>query len=175
MRKTRIELLLIGLVVVALSAGVVAGVLASRLPAVNPGAAAPAGPGEMTPLAQELGLTADQQEKMKEIWEGVRERVHSTFDDAQRLQRERDDTLIALLNEDQKARFEKISKDFAARYEELSRERENTFKEAVERTKKLLNDQQRKKYDELLKSRALTRPGGGPPFPPPGPMTRPNG
>ena len=179
MRKTRIEILLIGLTVVALSAGVVAGVLASRLPASG-GAAGPMGP-EQTPLAAELQLTPAQQDQMKQIWEGVRGRVHETFEDAQRLQKERDDALVAMLTDEQKARFEKISKDFADRFDQLSSKRDRTFADAVEKTRRLLSDDQRKKYDEILKNRVGPGPGrgyggssgGGPPLPPPGPMTRP--
>ena len=174
MRRTRIEILLIGLTVVALSAGVVAGVLASRMPGSQsaPGA-------EQTPLAAELNLTPEQQAQMKEIWEGVRGRVHQSFEEAQKLQKQRDDALVAILNDQQKAEFEKISKNFADRFDQIASGRDRSFQEAVEKTKKLLNDEQRKKYDEILKNRVQPgpgrgygNPGGGVPAPTPGPMTR---
>jgi Spy/CpxP family protein refolding chaperone len=170
MRRARIEILLIGLTVVALSAGVVAGVLASRLPTSQP----PVGP-EQTPLAAELNLSPEQQAQMKEIWEGVRSHVHQSFDEAQKLQKQRDDALVAILSDQQKAQFEKISKDFAGRFDRISSDRDRSFREAVEKTKKLLNDEQRKKYDEILKNRVQPgpgrgygTPGGGPPAPTPG-------
>jgi Spy/CpxP family protein refolding chaperone len=155
MRKTRIEILLIGLTVVALGAGVVAGVLASRLPAAQEdGAVAPPAPGvEPTPLAQELGLSPDQQAQMRGIWETVRGRVHGSFEEAQRLQKQRDEALVALLNDEQKAKFQRIARDFADRFDKLSHERKTTFDEAVAKTRRLLNDEQRQKYDEILKKR----------------------
>ena len=174
MKRTRIEILLIGLTVVALSAGVVAGVLASRLP----GSQVP-GAGEQTPLAAELNLSPEQQAQMKEIWEGVRGRVHQSFDEAQKLQKQRDDALVAILSDQQKAEFEKISKDFANRFDQIASGRDRSFQEAVEKTRKLLSDEQCKKYDEILKNRVgpgpgrgYGNPGVGVPAPPPGPMTR---
>jgi len=162
MRKTRIEILLIGLTVLALSAGVVAGMLASRMPGSEPTAA----PVDRTPLVEELGLTPDQRDQMRQIWEGVRAKVHQTFEDAQQLQKQRDDTLVSLLTDEQKAKFQKISKDYAKRYDQLARTRELTFNQAVERTKALLSEQQKRKYEEILKSRVQSAgPGGlGPPI-----------
>ena len=177
MRKTRIEILLIGLTVIALGAGVVAGVLASRLPVAteeaSPTHPVPAPGVEPTPLAHELNLTADQQAQMRGIWEGVRGRVHGTFDEAQRLQRERDEALVSLLNDEQKAKFQRIAQDYSDRFDKLSQERKSTFDEAVAKTRRLLSDEQRQKYDEILKKRVGSVPpqdyrgdGGGKPVQP---------
>ena len=154
MSKTRVRLLVISLTVLGISAGVVAGMLASRLPAINSPTKHPAEvPGVPTPLVQELNLTADQQDKMRDIWESVRTQVHSCFEDAEDLQKQRDDALIALLPPEKKPEFEKISKDFAARYAALEQQRQNFFNDAVERTMKLLDPQQQQKYREILKKR----------------------
>src|SRR4051794_10862870 len=167
MRKTRIEILLISLTVLALGAGLAAGLLAARLPtASSPGpgsspngsasvdssnpAPAPT-PGERTPLVEELQLSPEQRDQMRDIWESTRGRVHQTFDDAQRLQKDRDDALVALLNDEQKARFQKISQEYADRFEALTKKRDTAFEEAVEKTRAILNDTQRQKYDELLR------------------------
>ena len=173
MRKTRIEILLIGLTVIALGAGVVAGVLASRLPVATEETSHPVPGVEPTPLAHELNLTADQQAQMRGIWEGVRGRVHGTFDEAQRLQRERDEALVSLLNDEQKAKFQRIAQDYSDRFDKLSQKRKTTFDEAVTKTRRLLNDEQRRKYDEILKKRVGSLPpqdyrgdGGGKPVQP---------
>ena len=79
-------------------------------------------------------------------------RVRRGVDSAQQLQQQRDDALIALLNTEQKAAFEKISKEYADRYAELLRQRDDEFAQAVNETRKLLDDQQRQKYDQILKS-----------------------
>jgi Spy/CpxP family protein refolding chaperone len=146
---------LIGLTVLALGAGVAAGMLASRVTppssSENP-ATAPATPVDRTPLVQELNLTPEQRDRMREIWEGVRGDVHETFADAQRLQRQRDDALVALLTDEQKAQFEKISKDFKDQFDQLTRKRDKVFQSAVERTRQLLNDEQRKRYEAILKT-----------------------
>src|SRR3954464_12412096 len=137
----RMQVLLIGLTVLALGAGVAAGMLASRAaPPASSGnpTTAPATPIDRTPLVQELNLSPAQRDKMREIWEGVRGDVHETFADAQRLQRQRDDALVALLSDEQKAQFEKISQDFKNQFDQLTHKRDKVFQSAVERTRQLL-------------------------------------
>jgi Spy/CpxP family protein refolding chaperone len=186
-KKTRVEALLIVLTVLALSAGVVAGLVAARLPASSAGKGEnapppppmPPGPTEKS-LADELQLNPDQREQMRGIWEGVRDKVHKAFDEAQDLQRQRDERFAAILTTDeQRAQFQKISKEFADRYDQLARDRDEAFNSAVEKTRKLLNETQRKKYEEILKSHVRPGPpgaGGGKMFIAPGaaPSTRPS-
>ena len=165
MRKSRVEALLIGLTVLALCAGVVAGIVYARLPTGSavkpenippPPMVPPDGPGEKS-LADELQLTPEQRVQMRDIWEDVRGKVHQAFDEAQDLQRQRDERIVALLSDDQKAKFQKLSQEFADRYDQLARERDEAFNSAVDKTKKLLNEEQRKKYEQILK--AHVRPG----------------
>ena len=162
MKRTRIEILLVLLTVLALSAGVVAGLVAARLPASSAEKPAnvlpPIAPGPIErSLAKELQLTADQRDQMRSIWEGVRDKVHHAFDEAEDLGRQRDQRLVALLNEEQKTQFERISREFAEKYDRLARERDDAFNGAVEKTKKILTEPQRKKYEEIL--RTHVRPG----------------
>src|SRR6266496_879024 len=159
MSKAKIQLLAIGLTVLCIGAGVVSGMLASRLPVANKKPVEVAG--VPTPLVAELGLTPEQQDQMRQIWESVRTQVHACFDDAEDLQKQRDEALVALLNDQQKAQFEKMSKDFADRYAALEKQRQTFFDDAVERTKKLLNDEQRKKYEEILSKRVPPGPRRG--------------
>ena len=175
MRKKRTEILIILVAALAMSAGVVAGLLASRLPstagqqpgATNGATTPPPASFERT-LADELSLRDDQREQMRQIWEGVRERVHKTFDDAQKLQRERDEAMVALLNDEQRVKFAKISQDYANRFSELTKNRDATFEEAVKKTREMLDPQQRAKYEEILKAHVRRGPPAGIP-PPPGP------
>ena len=184
MRKKRTEILIILVAALAMSAGVVAGLLASRLPAganqstgtTNANVTAPPPASFERTLADELALRDDQREHMRQIWEGVRERVHKTFDDAQNLQKERDEALVALLSDEQRVKFAKISQDYANRFGELTKRRDATFEEAVEKTKQMLDPQQRAKYEEILKAHVRRGPPTGMPVlrdvgeppPPPG-------
>lgn len=159
MKRSRLEILLIMVAVLALSAGVVAGLLASRLPSTSadpiPG---PMGPPAAGSLAEELNLSAAQRENMRQIWEGVHGRVRRTFDEAQSLEKSRDQALVNLLNDEQKAKFEKISNDFADRFDNLSKQRDTIFDEAVAASMKLLNQQQQKNYREILKRHVRREP-----------------
>jgi hypothetical protein len=152
MRRTRIEILLVGLTVLALSAGVVAGMLASRLPAAS-STAEPAPPGASVALSDELQLNAQQREQMRKIWEPVRSHIRQRFTDAEDLQRQRDQALLALLNDEQKAKFEKISKQFAEKFAEINDAREKTFQSAVAQTMSILDENQRAKYQDIIRDR----------------------
>lgn len=150
MKKSRLKLVVILVTFLALAAGVTAGMLAAKLPASTAPPLLP--PIDRTPLAEELQLNPDQRDQMRTIWEGVRTNVHETFQLAQQVQKERDDALVALLNDDQKAAFEKIARQYADEFTDLTRQRDQTFADAVERTRKLLNAEQRTKYEEILKT-----------------------
>ena len=153
------KLILTLMFALTLSSGLVAGMLVSRLPLA--GAAREVAP--RTPLAEELGLTKEQSEKMRDIWEGVRSKVDGCFGQAQELQKRRDDALLALLTEEQKAKFAKTQQECGDALASLKIERDGVFQEAVKRTEQILSEPQKQRYREILKSRLGHGPPGGPP------------
>lgn len=167
MRRTRIELLIVGVAALALGAGIVGGLLVAKLPSANASNTHPPRGGDRSPLGDELDLSATQREQMREIWEGVRGQVHETFDKAKALERRREEALIGLLTDAQKEKFEQLASGFAMEFDTLRQDRDRVFESAVEKTKQLLNEQQRGKYEEILRTRGPGALGpGGPPFPP---------
>ena len=152
MRRNRIEILLVGITVLALSAGVVAGMLASRLPASGSTTIADPSPIRAT-LSDELALNADQRGKMRDIWENVRSTAQQCFRDAEEIQRQRDNEILTLLSDKQKAEFEKISRKYSDKFSDTENKRQKSFQEAVDRTRKILNDEQRARYDQILHER----------------------
>lgn len=144
--------------VMALAGGVGVGVVLARhnwLKTASPAAAA-----DRSSLAEELQLSPEQSEQMRRIWEGARERSKTYYDEVKKLQKGRDDEMVALLNVEQKARFEKIAHDYADRFSEAVSRREAVFDDAVQQTRKLLNTGQRERYEQILRSRvgSLTPP-----------------
>jgi len=155
MTKTkRFEIILILVTVLSLGAGLMAGLLTSRLPASPATQPVPtvSNPLDHTPLVQELNLTAEQREQMKQIWESAKSGALRTYTDAENLQKDRDDAILQILSEEQKAQFQKIAKDYASRYSELQSSRNKVFDQAVAKTLELLNDTQRAKYREILRT-----------------------
>jgi Spy/CpxP family protein refolding chaperone len=146
----RKQILIAVMSVLALGAGVVAGMVASRLPRVpaSPTPAAAKGDG----LSEQLDLSAAQAQQMREIWETVRQQVRTSQSEADKLQRGRDEELVAMLSREQRAKFEKISRSYADRFAELRKQRDQAFATAVDKTRNLLSDEQRRKYDEILKT-----------------------
>jgi hypothetical protein len=148
MSKTkRFEVLLVVVTVLALGAGLTAGLLSSRLPAEQEDSSA------VSPLVAELDLTAAQRAQMKQIWEEAQSKVLRAFNDAQALQKDRDDEIIRMLTDEQKAKFAELSKKYADHYAQLQQTREKVLNNAVESTLKVLNDKQKVKYQEILKAR----------------------
>lgn len=112
-------------------------------------------------LTAVLKLSTDQQEKMKQIWsetahEGRREREERR----QSLKRERDESVKSLMAETgRKGDFDKINETYQSGLTELDNEWKAKYQAAVERTKAILTDEQRKKYEEIL-SRHAGNPNG---------------
>jgi hypothetical protein len=136
----------------ALAAGISGGLLLSRLPAAKSASGADAG-AATSPLGAELGLTTKQAEEMRAIWEAVRETAQQCLDDGQQLQKDRDDALVALLTDEQKEKFQKVSQDYAEQFAGLNRKRDQEFQKAVRQTKQVLDEQQWRKYEQILRSR----------------------
>jgi hypothetical protein len=149
----------------AVAAGVVMGVVIARLPSRNAAAAPPTQPADATGLAAELNLTPGQSEEMKKIWEGVREQLRDGFSKADGLQRRRDAEIVNLLTQEQRAEFEKLTRRYAKEYDQIQAIRRSAFDRGVAETRRLLNDEQRRRYDAVLKSRVRTGGGDGWPFP----------
>lgn len=146
MGKTRF--LIMGLFVLALAAGLAAGLLLPRAMALRT-ASAP----RRTALAEELGLNDTQSAQMREIWEGVRDRVDACFLRAQQVQKQRDDAILSLLTPEQQARFDRAQREYASKLDGIKAEREAAFKEAVQRTEEVLSGPQKARYRQILASR----------------------
>jgi uncharacterized membrane protein len=147
--------LVIVMFVLALASGVVAGILATRLPA-----AGAADKVVRTPLAEELRLSDEQTEHMRQIWEGVRGQVDECFVRAQEVQKHRDEALLALLSDEQKVKFVTVQQECNQKMTLLKSERDAAFGQAVRRTEQILSEPQKQRYQEILKSRLSQRPAG---------------
>ena len=135
--------------VAALAGGAAAGLLASRY--IRP-ATQVVVPGEAS-LTAELQLTKDQQSKIREIWEQFRDQNLRSYQQGDELDQWRNDQLVKLLNDEQKKQFSQIQNEYQNRFTEMKSKRELAFKDAVDKTKRLLNNQQRQRYEQILARR----------------------
>ena len=144
------------LFVLALAAGLLAGMLVMHAPTGTGTAAVEAS--ARTPLAEELQLSADQSQQMRSIWEGVRQQVDGCFGRAQELQKRRDEAVAAILTPEQKAVYAKLQQGYIDAVIGLKAERDAAFADAVKRTEQILSEPQRQRYREILKSRVGEAP-----------------
>lgn len=143
MTKTRVILLVCFVLVFA--AGMSAGLLISRLSAKPP---------RRSWLASELNLSADQQEKMHEIWsETLKSRLGSRGEDSRTLRQQRDEAVQGLLTAEQRAEHDAIEQRYARQVEQMHEQRRQAFETATERTKRILTPEQVAKYEEILAQR----------------------
>jgi len=140
----------------ALVAGIAAGVLATRyVSSFTP----------ITPIAgvpgtlDDLQLSDIQRAQVQKIWEGVKETSDESYREANRLQLQFDDKVQGLLTADQQKQYKIFHDDYQKQFFKLHSERDAAVKKAIEETKTLLSDDQRQKYDVILKSR-LGQPSG---------------
>ena len=129
----------------ALIAGVAAGVLATRF------SSSPVIPAIST--LDDLQLSPDQRDRVRQIWEKVRDESDDLYKQAQQLQHEHDEKILNLLTPQQKKQYQEIYDVDRDRYSRLMGDRQATLKKAIEDTRKLLSEAQQQKYDEILKTR----------------------
>jgi len=125
-------------------------------------------------LTEQLGLSPEQQEKMRKIWSEVmgppgRHRVESR----RALAQERDEAIVALLTDEQLAKYQQVVREYERKLEELRQEGQRRVQEAIERTKQILSAEQARKYEELLKKSETGR-GVGPGWRGRGPRSAPS-
>jgi hypothetical protein len=153
---------LIAVATLALGAGLAVGTLSKRV--IGPSAvdlSSGGGSTEVLPasstggstLSQELGLSTDQRNQMQQIWEGVQTTAHDCQEKAQKLQKQRDDAVFDMLSDEQKAKYTQLTTECFGKIGLLNSQREAAFNKAVEQTKSILNDTQKKVYEQLIASR----------------------
>jgi len=111
-------------------------------------------------LSRELGLNAKQQEQMRAIWSQDRDHMGQSFEQMRAVREWRDKAIQELLTEDQKAHYDQIVKEADQKMAAITAERRKGFEEKAARTREILNEEQRKKFDALQKEFVP----GGPPF-----------
>jgi hypothetical protein len=141
--------------ILTLGAGVVVGVAAGRHTPTVPGQQVPVTTRPAEPktggwLPDALGLNTEQREKLKAIWTAT---VPGPSEKARRSQliKERDEVLYNLLTDEQKQQYQKEMAEYSAKLADLNKEREKAIQDAVKRTKLILDDKQREKYEQILK------------------------
>ena len=157
MIKTRI-IVIVGFLI-AFGAGAVVGLQLRTAPARA--TEQPAQAPRSSWLRSELGLTPEQNEQMKNIWEGLHNSGRSYEDRRHRLRDERDEAIAALLAPSVMGDYDRVLADYSNKLTALGQERDKAFGEAVEKTKQILTPQQRSKYEEFLKRREPDRGGRG--------------
>ena len=144
-----IAVILVVMFAVALGAGAVAGKLSVRLPH-NVTA-----PTEGGTLSQVLQLTPAQNSQMQQIWEGVRKTSDDCINEAKGIQVQEDKELMEniLTSKEQKDQFQALRERSQQKLAELARKRDVAFKKAIEDTKPILNAEQWKTYEKILRDR----------------------
>ncbi len=131
-------------------------------------------------LTTQLNLSPDQEEKIHKIWSEVMKNGPASGQHMSDLDKERDDSIRAMLSDDQKSKYDQIVQEYHAKAEAMHAETHKRIDEAERRTREILTESQRVKYDEITKERHNHpheggRMHGGFMAPPPPPATHPFG
>jgi Spy/CpxP family protein refolding chaperone len=123
----------------------------------------PRNPGPGSFLAAHLKLNREQREEMDKIWSEPFGRGRFEQDKKRRQFRdERDEAIAALVRPAEYDKYDQVLKTYADRLSELDKEAKAAFEKAVEKTKLILNPEQRVKYEEFLTKHQGDRRGPGP-------------
>ncbi len=101
-------------------------------------------------LTDQLSLTPDQQKQMKEIWSSLGGGRRESWEKRNQIRKERDEAISNLIDSSNKDAYEKIIEASKQKQDALDAEGKKAFQIAVEKTKLILNAEQRVKYDEFL-------------------------
>ncbi len=117
-------------------------------------------------LTGQLGLTSEQREKMHDIWtESVFGRDKEFRDRKRVLWQEKDEAIEGLLTDEQRIEYDEILADCDRRMKEMDEQWQEIIQQAVLETRKILTEEQAKKYDEFRARRRdrWSHKGGGAP------------
>jgi Spy/CpxP family protein refolding chaperone len=145
-------ILLILVFVVAMGAGAVLATLAERVTNAPENS-------DNSWLADKLQLSAQQREQMRGFWEHATDTSHDCMDRRAELQKKLDQEISDLLNNDQKTRYNELSRQYQQKFQKLETDQTLAFNQAVDQTNKILTPEQQKKYEQILSDRVGHRPG----------------
>src|SRR5688572_28023705 len=102
------------------------------------------------PLGRELDLSPEQEQRMKEIWEATRGEMDEHMRRRHKVEQDWEAAVQEIFTAEQKARFDQLRQEYQARLASVDGEFESIFKRADERTRQILDEAQRKKFDNIL-------------------------
>jgi len=153
---SKVRLMVIFGFAIAFAAGASVGMLIS-LPK-QASADRPSRPGD---LAEQLGLSPQQQEQMHKIWgEFVMGRDKEFRDSKREIWQAKDEAIEDLLTEEQRSEYDSICADCELRLMAMDQQWQSIIDQAVEKTKAILTPEQVKKYEEFRAARQARRPRG---------------
>lgn len=116
------------------------------------------------PLDKVLNLSAEQKQKVDQIWKEAREKADLEWKQREErrkaLDEQRKQAILALIPAERHEEYTKVRQDFEDKMNQLMRERPKSFEEAVERTKQVLSEQQLKEYEQWMKQHRPPGPRG---------------
>ena len=175
----RLKLLIVVAFVAMFIAGWVMGTATEREHSSKPSTTQPhqkpPHPGSEGWLGNQLGLTADQDAKIKDIWAPLASARSKYMDQWQQINRDRDEQVRNLLTADQKAAMDSLYSEAEAEQIALEGRREKEYKDAVAKTNELLSPEQQKKYANILAHQHGGDRGHFPRNGGPGPSSGPGG
>lgn len=151
---TRSRIIVVLLFLVAFGAGLSVGKVFSHQPHM---------PSERGPswLSSELNLTEPQREQMLAIWGNIYKAGSDERNERRALSKQKNDAIANLIPEAQKAELAKISDDYDQQIDSLMSRGKERYEQAIKETKKILTQEQRQKYEEILSRREQQRRRGG--------------
>jgi len=145
---SRVKMVLTISFVLAVGAGVAVGMLGAKYPQTHQ---------PRSWLGDELNLSPDQREQMRAIWQEAGKNRPRDWERRRAAEREKNEAIVGLLTEEQKAKYDEINRQFSLKMQEQAQQREAAMQDAIERTKAILTPQQRERYEQIMQERREKR------------------
>ncbi|MBV8780581.1 MAG: periplasmic heavy metal sensor [Phycisphaerae bacterium] len=146
---TRSKRVFLMAIVLVLCAGVVVGRLSARLAPLR--MQQPQHEHQPSWLSDQLNLSAEQRQQMDAIWADTKTQLDKSWDKRRELDRDRDEAIDNLLTPSQLAEYKEIYDEYHAKRQQADKQRDDLIKSAEDRSRALLSDAQKMKWDTLNK------------------------
>ena len=101
-------------------------------------------------LRDEVGLTADQEKQIEQVWHDARVHADTMARQFHDFDRQRDEAIAALMSPEQNARYQEIRHEHDERVAAVRKDIGKSMQEASQKTRSLLTPEQAKKFDSFI-------------------------
>ncbi|MGA2582091.1 MAG: Spy/CpxP family protein refolding chaperone [Tepidisphaeraceae bacterium] len=147
----RSKIILTAMVILVMAAGVTVGRLSMTFAQTANTSTQGPKDNHRLPWWARLNLSSEQQQQVDAIWKSTRPQMEMVTENRRNLDKERDVAIRGLFTPDQATAYDKILSDYHSDVAASDKQQQAILEDANARTRALLDEEQQKKWDAMVK------------------------